>query len=161
MQNIVLIGFMGCGKSTLARELGRVSGRFVLDSDMLIEQREGISVAEYFAHYGEEAFREREREFIDWVESSVHGAIISTGGGMSAHNSVKPMGIVVYLDMAFERICTRLSQSDLAKRPLFGDRTKALELFTKRQAIYQAQADITLNAELEIAALVSALDPLL
>ena len=65
MQNIVLIGFMGCGKSTLARELGRVSGRFVLDSDMLIEQREGISVAGYFARYGEGAFREREREFID------------------------------------------------------------------------------------------------
>lgn len=161
MQNIVLIGFMGSGKSTLARELGKVSGRFVLDSDMLIEQREGMSVAEYFARYGEQAFREREREFIGWVESSVRGAIISTGGGMSAHNSVKPMGVVVYLDIAFERICARLSQSDVAKRPLFSDKTKAFELFTKRQALYQAQADITLDAGLEIDVLVGALDSVL
>lgn len=147
--NIVLIGFMGSGKSTLARELGKLSSRFVLDSDELIQKRVGMSVRAYFAQHGERAFREREREFISWVESSVRGAIISTGGGMPIFHGVKGMGVVVFLDIGFEQICARLSKQALAKRPLFANKAAARELFTQRHDLYRAQADITLNATLE------------
>lgn len=146
MKNLVLIGFMGCGKSTLAVELSKICGRFVLDSDKIIEQSSGISVKEFFARFGEETFRKKEGEFVSWVESSVRGAIIATGGGMPIYHDLKPMGKVVFLSISFEAICARLSQQDYDSRPLFANLSQAKELFLARQESYKAQADIILDA---------------
>lgn len=144
--NIVLIGFMGSGKSTLAQALALESSRFMLDSDALIQQRVGQSMKEYFASFGEEAFRAREAEFIAWVSSSVRGAIIATGGGMPIFHSVKEMGLVVYLRADFDAICARLDSEQIAARPLFGDMDNARRLFDSRRALYEKSAHLTIDA---------------
>lgn len=149
-RNIVLIGFMGSGKSSVAKSIGRKLGRFVLDSDELIEGILGLSIAEFFAKVGEEAFRAKETEFIAWVNKSVKNAIISTGGGMPIFNNVAKMGFVVYLQSDFESIVERLDSAKIAKRPLFSDLEKARELFNAREEIYAKSADLAVNANNDI-----------
>ena len=79
---IVLIGFMGAGKSTAARELGAVLGQQVLDSDELLAERFGHSVAEEFARSGEAAFRAAEEELVcELLERAGEGTLIALGGG--------------------------------------------------------------------------------
>ena len=144
--NIVLIGFMGSGKSTLSIELSKACGWFALDTDKVIEQSSGMSVKEHFARFGEQAWRKREGEFVKWASSHIQRAIIATGGGMPIYHNVKPMGVVVFLSIGFEAICARLSEADYASRPLFADHSAAKELFTQRQDSYKSQADIILDA---------------
>lgn len=167
--NIVLIGFMGSGKSSVAKNLGKRYSqsqnppqnlsqktlrkdttqrftRFVLDSDEMISKNLGMSISQYFKRRGEEAFRLRESEFIAWVCSSVKNAIISTGGGMPIFNDVKQMGFVVYLEIGFDEILSRLDSIQRAKRPLFRDLKKAREIFLYRKDIYKNTADLVIDA---------------
>ena len=67
MENIVLIGFMGSGKTTIGREIALLGGRFLLDTDGLIEQNMGKSVREIFASVGEKGFRKIESQLILWL----------------------------------------------------------------------------------------------
>lgn len=167
--NIVLIGFMGSGKSSVAKNLGKRYSqsqnpsqnlsqktprkdtaqrftRFVLDSDEMISKNLGMSISQYFKRRGEEAFRLREAEFIAWVCSSVKNAIISTGGGMPIFNDVKQMGFVVYLEIGFDEILSRLDSIQRTKRPLFRDLKKAREIFLYRKDIYRNAADLVIDA---------------
>lgn len=167
--NIVLIGFMGSGKSSVAKNLGKRYSqsqnppqnlsqktprkdatqrftRFVLDSDEMISKNLGMSISQYFKRRGEEAFRLREAEFIAWVCSSVKNAIISTGGGMPIFNDVKQMGFVVYLEIGFDEILSRLDSIQRTKRPLFRDLKKAREIFLYRKDIYKNAADLVIDA---------------
>ena len=167
--NIVLIGFMGSGKSSVAKNLAKRYSqsqnppqnlpqktprkdtaqrfaRFVLDSDEMISKNLGMSISQYFKRRGEEAFRLREAEFIAWVCSSVKNAIISTGGGMPIFNDVKQMGLVVYLEIGFDEILSRLDSIQRSKRPLFRDLKKAREIFLYRKDIYKNTADLVINA---------------
>ncbi|ETD22177.1 hypothetical protein HMPREF2086_01904 [Helicobacter macacae MIT 99-5501] len=167
--NIVLIGFMGSGKSSVAKNLGKRYSqsqnppqklsqktlrkdttqrftRFVLDSDEMISKNLGMSISQYFKRRGEEAFRLREAEFIAWVCSSVKNAIISTGGGMPIFNDVKQMGFVVYLEIGFDEILSRLDSIQRTKRPLFRDLKKAKEIFLYRKDIYKNTADLVIDA---------------
>lgn len=172
--NIVLIGFMGSGKSSVAKNLGKrysqsqnISqnprqnahykqhkdtaqsprfARFVLDSDEMISKNLGMSISQYFKRKGEEAFRLREAEFIAWVRLNVKNAIISTGGGMPIFNDVKQMGFVVYLEIGFDEILSRLDSIQRTKRPLFRDLQKAREIFAYRKDIYKKSADLVIDA---------------
>ena len=167
--NIVLIGFMGSGKSSVAKSLGRRYSqtkpqnlpqnthrkntaqspkftRFVLDSDEMISKNLGMSISQYFKRKGEEAFRLRVAEFIAWVHSSVKNAIISTGGGMPIFNDVKQMGFVVYLEIGFDEILSRLDSLQRTRRPLFRDLKKAREMFLYRKDIYKQSADFIIDA---------------
>lgn len=167
--NIVLIGFMGSGKSSVAKNLGKRYSqsqnppqnlsqktlrkdttqrftRFVLDSDEMISKNLGMSISQYFKRRGEEAFRLREAEFIAWVCSSVKNAIISTGGGMPIFNDVRQMGFVVYLEIGFDEILSRLDSIQRTKRPLFRDLKKAREIFLYRKDIYKNTADLVIDA---------------
>ena len=81
MKNIVLIGMMGCGKSTVGRHLAQVLGREFADTDALVEAREGRSVAEIFAGEGEPFFRTRELELSRELAAR-EGLVISCGGGL-------------------------------------------------------------------------------
>lgn len=74
--NCVLIGFMGSGKSTIARALHKATSALILDSDSMIENNEGLSVKEIFARYGEAYFRELESKFCAFVAQNVKNAIL-------------------------------------------------------------------------------------
>ncbi|MDR2639669.1 MAG: shikimate kinase, partial [Helicobacteraceae bacterium] len=98
MNNLVLIGFMGSGKSSVGRALAQKTARFFLDTDALIESATNRRISDIFALEGETAFRERERELAAWLESSVNNAVISAGGGMIVScANLKRAGEIVYL----------------------------------------------------------------
>ena len=147
-ENIVLIGFMGSGKSSVGRLLSKKSGRYFLDADALIESAQGRAISSIFENYGEEYFRELEIESARWMAECVKGSIISTGGGMPlVVERLHDIGKVVYLKLPFEKILERISAEERAKRPLFQDIEKAKNLFILREKIYEEQAQITVNAD--------------
>jgi shikimate kinase len=147
-ENIVLIGFMGSGKSSVGRLLSQKSGRYFLDADALIESAQGKEISSIFEKYGEEYFRELEKESARWMAECVKGSIISTGGGMPlVVEKLHDIGKVVYLKLPFEKILDRISPEERAKRPLFQDIESAKNLFNLREKIYKEQAEITLNAD--------------
>ncbi len=156
--NIVLIGFMGSGKSTVGRELARRTGRFFLDADLLIEGAAGKKVREIFEREGEAYFRELERRSVRWMAECVRGSVISTGGGMpTVVDRLHDVGTVIYLDLPFEKILDRIDPHERAKRPLFSDLEKAQRLFDARKKIYEAQAQLTVAADRPAEAVVEAI----
>ncbi len=152
MKNIVLIGFMGVGKGTVARALAKESDIFAIDSDDLIESLENRKIKEIFEVEGEKYFRKLEAKTAKWLEKSVKNSIISTGGGFYKVKNLSKIGKVVYLQSSFDAILDRIlshpnAQKKLAKRPLFQDREKAKELYNSRIKDYEECSDIVINVE--------------
>lgn len=79
---IFLIGYMGCGKSSLGKKLAKTADMEFVDMDSLIEQREGASVSDIFAYAGEAYFRQAERNLIEELAEQETSMVISTGGGV-------------------------------------------------------------------------------
>jgi shikimate kinase len=150
MKNIVLIGFMGVGKGSVARAMVKQSSMMALDTDDIIESMENRSVKEIFAQEGEEYFRNLERKAARWLKKKVEGTIISTGGGFFKVPALKKVGTVVLLSAPFQTIYERiLSHPDadkkLKKRPLFQDIEKARALYDERLAKYLEVANIVID----------------
>lgn len=150
MKNIVLIGFMGAGKGSVARAMVKQSAMMALDTDDIIESMENRSVKEIFAQEGEEYFRNLERKTARWLKKKVEGTIISTGGGFFKVPAMKKVGTVVFLTAPFQTIYDRiLSHPDadkkLKKRPLFQDIEKARALYVERLSQYLEVADIVID----------------
>ncbi len=151
--NIVLIGFMGVGKGTLARELRKALDMMIIDTDDIIESMENRKVKEIFAQDGEDYFRGLEKRVAKWLENSVTNTIISTGGGFPIFvKDLSKIGTVVLLDSSFDGIYKRILTSDnpakkLKKRPLFQDPKKAKKLYESRTEAYKKQADVVISVE--------------
>lgn len=150
MKNIVLIGFMGVGKGSVARAMVQQSAMMALDTDDIIESMENRSVKEIFAKEGEEYFRNLERKTARWLKKKVEGTIISTGGGFFKVPALKKVGTIVLLNAPFETIYERIlahpdADKKLKKRPLFQDIEKARELYNERLSKYLEVADIVID----------------
>jgi shikimate kinase len=138
---VVLVGFMGSGKSSVGKVLaGRVGAEFV-DVDAWVEKASGRSVRDLFAEEGETAFRDREKAALREV-LAVKGRVVATGGGAFLDEGnrqlLKAYGTVVYLEAGVQTILRRLSGE--AHRPLLrgGDREKIVrELLARRIAGYR------------------------
>jgi len=148
--NIILIGFMGVGKGTLARAYGRSQGFFNVDTDDLIESAYNQSIKSMFKKEGEAYFRAKEQECANWIENSVDNSLISCGGGFYKVNNLKNLGTIVLLNASYDWIYNRLktapnSKSKLAKRPLFQEPKKAKELYKERKKAYLEVADIVID----------------
>ena len=137
----VLLGFMGAGKSTIARNL---APDFV-DMDALIEERLGIPIARFFAEKGEAAFRQIEEEVLaDLLKTD---QVISTGGGIviSPRNRdlLKENSDNIYLKADFETLYQRISADKDNQRPLFLNNSKEdlAAIFDERQAWYEEVAN--------------------
>lgn len=151
-KNIILIGFMGVGKGTVARELVKNSNLFAIDTDDLIESIENRKVKEIFETEGEEYFRAVELKTAKWLEKNVKRTIISTGGGFYKVENLGKIGTVVYLESSFEAILERIqshpnAEHKLQKRPLLNDLEKAKKLHIQRALQYSQKADIIVNVE--------------
>lgn len=149
-KNIVLIGFMGAGKSTISRKLSKELDLVSVDTDYLIEFMEKKSIKDIFEKNGEEYFRKQEQKVANWLENNVTNTIISTGGGFFMVENLKKIGTIVYLKASFEDILNRIlshqnAKQKLKKRPLFNNKKKAKELFNQRVSKYQEVADITIE----------------
>jgi shikimate kinase len=147
-RNIILTGFMGTGKSGVGKQLAaRLKRRFV-DTDELIEQGEGMSIAQIFAAKGEPYFREREKQIIAEV-CQEHDTVIATGGGAIVNEEnatrMKASGTVICLTATPEVILQRIRKDEA--RPLLqgGDpQTKIRTLLSARAEAY-ARAGVTID----------------
>lgn len=123
---IFLIGYMGSGKTTIGRGLARRLGMRFVDMDTEVEQRSGLSVADYFAAHGEEAFRGQEREVLESLTAE-RDAVVATGGGVPCFfdnmEVMNAAGLTIYLKMGPEKLAARLEHGK-AKRPLLRDKTQ-------------------------------------
>ncbi len=152
MNNIILIGFMGVGKGTIARAYAKEYNEFAIDTDDLIESIENRKIKTIFSEDGESYFRALEKKCALWLEKSVKNTIISTGGGFYKQENLKKIGKIVLLDSSFDGIYKRLknhpnSDKKFAKRPLFQNIDEAKKLYQIRSSEYKRVADIVLNVE--------------
>ena len=151
-ENLILIGFMGSGKTTLGIRLSYRLRQTFVDTDKWIEKQQGKSISSIFAEEGEEAFRRLETECLKKLQQESGKQIISTGGGMPlrAENRVllKQLGTVVYLKASPDAIYERLKED--TTRPLLqtkDPRQRIKELLGDREAAYQEAADQVMNTE--------------
>ena len=149
MNNIVLCGFMGSGKTVVGRELAKIMGAKFVDTDELIEKEQGVAIKAIFAAHGEDYFRDLEYEMCKKV-AKMKGAVVSTGGGAMTFErnveAIKQGSKVVFLDASFDVICDRIGNS--TTRPLFQDREKAKRLYDERKDKYLAAADYVVNGDM-------------
>lgn len=146
--NLYLTGFMGTGKSTLARALARVLHRPCLDMDAELTRRFGLPIAEVFRTQGEPAFRRREAELLTQL-SRRQRLVVATGGGApvaSANRAaMRASGRMVLLQAEPARLRERLSAEAIARRPLWGDMAAVEALYAARRSAY-ADHDLALDA---------------
>jgi shikimate kinase len=143
---IYLVGFMACGKSTIARALGhRLQWRHE-DIDELIERRERATVAEIFARHGEPHFRAVEREMLTLLQPIRH-LVVATGGGTFADPENRALinrdGVSVWIDLPLGDIIPRIPLD--GRRPLAADRAQLERLYTTRLDAYR-MAHVRVNA---------------
>lgn len=138
----VLVGFMGCGKSTVGRALAERLGVPFRDLDHLIATAAQATVSELFARQGEEAFRTLERTTLETaLDELAGGGVLATGGGTfvdpeSRRRLVRPEVVTVWLDAPIEFILRRVPRD--GSRPLFGDEASVSALYAARREAYRA-----------------------
>ncbi len=157
-KNIILCGFMGCGKTTVGENLKKKSGMNLVDTDEYIERTQNMTISEIFAKYGEDYFRELEYQACKEL-SQKKGIIISTGGGALTFERnaevLRETGTIVLIDVPLEVLKERLKYDKT--RPLLQreDKDEAMrELYEKRMPLYKKSADIVIdgnNSPLQVA----------
>jgi shikimate kinase len=147
MENIFLIGFMGAGKSTIARELQKRLGMNLVEMDARIVEEQGMSINDIFAQYGETHFRDIESQLILTIGDE-GSTVVSCGGGvvLRPQNTeyMKKSGKVVYLKTSPETIFERVRYS--TDRPILNGNMNVeyiAGLLEKRRPLYEGAADIT------------------
>jgi shikimate kinase len=143
---LYLVGFMGAGKSTVARALGRRLGWRVEDIDECIEARERRSVAAIFAQHGEAYFRQLERQVLGELLPLRH-VVVATGGGTFAEPDNRGLmlsdGAVAWLDVPLAQVMRRVPSD--GRRPLAADR-QAMEQLYQRRVLAYAQAHVRIDS---------------
>src|SRR5262249_36899220 len=139
-RNVILVGFMGAGKSTVGRLLARRLGRCFVETDAMITAREGCSIPEIFASRGEPYFRQLEAEALAALGEK-QGHVVATGGGFPCEPGVMDrlldMGTVVWLATDFETAYARANR--VGGRPMLAGRSaeEAAALYRARQEVYR------------------------
>ena len=149
--NIFLIGFMGCGKSTVALKLNQMYGMHVMEMDQEIANRQGMSISDIFEQYGEEYFRDLESALLKEVAMSSKQVVSCGGGVVLRENNViemKKSGHIVLLTAKPENVLKRVQKDD--NRPILKGRKTVEDIRTLmevRREKYEGAADIIIETD--------------
>jgi shikimate kinase len=146
-ENVILVGFMGAGKSSVGRLLAKRLGRCFVETDDLIVAREGRSIPEIFRSHGEARFRELEAEVLDLLKLK-RGDVIATGGGFPCGEgrmeALRAMGTVVWLTGEFDVLYERALRS--GSRPLLdGQPKEEVAALSRAREPYYRRAHFTVE----------------
>ncbi|MFH1783249.1 MAG: shikimate kinase [Candidatus Omnitrophota bacterium] len=150
MKNIVLVGFMGTGKTAVGRALSKKLNREFLELDEMIEKKEGVSIKEIFDKKGEPYFRKIEKEAVKEA-SEKDGVIVSAGGGAvideENRSNLKHNGILISLEASSDVILDRTKGRK--SRPLLNvpDPKERIEELLQKRAPFYKKADFFINTE--------------
>ncbi len=152
---VILIGFMGCGKTTVGKSVSYKLRIPFVDTDHYLESEEKKSISDIFAEHGEEHFRELETKYLIEILSKRQDHVISTGGGLVVRqenrniiNAGKNKGRVIYLSASPEVIYDRVKGND--KRPLLqceDPLAKIRTLLKEREEAYKTAADVIIYVD--------------
>jgi shikimate kinase len=161
---IILIGFMGSGKTTIGKILAKKLGRDFIDTDELIEKEAGISISEIFKNYGEGYFRTLEREIISKVLENTN-SVIATGGGCVTQEKtrrlLKENGVVIWLNVVPETVLAR-TEDDITRPLLNKDKeNKIYTLLFEREPFYRETAHYEINANESLGRVISEIESIL
>lgn len=152
-EHIFLIGFMGCGKSTNARYLSRVTGAVQMEMDQEIVKSQGMAITEIFAKFGEPYFRDLETELVRSMKGK-EPMVVSCGGGLVMREEnvalMKKAGKIVLLTATPESIYDRVKDS--SDRPILNGNMNIeyiRELMEKRRPKYEAAADFVVSTDMK------------
>lgn len=149
--NVVLIGFMGSGKTTVGRELAEKLQFSFIDTDQYIEDQAGMKISDIFERQGEDAFRALENRVLEKI-AGMERTVVATGGGLPLREEnrvfLRKTGMVIYLKASEQTIWERLA-GDHTRPLLSGEnpREKIHVLQTKRAPIYQCAADRVVSVD--------------
>lgn len=148
-KNIILIGFMGCGKTSIGEQIAAKIQRNFIDMDCEIQRKAGMSINEIFENYSEQYFRKLERNYCKLI-ASTRCNIVSTGGGIIKDYSniynLKINGIIIYLKSTPEKIYRNIKYDDT--RPLLNVENKMSaikKLLYERSPMYEKYSDIIID----------------
>ena len=140
--NLVIVGMPGCGKSRIGKLAAKLLDREFIDLDAVIVERAGMSIPEIFAKFGEQHFRELERQAAEIVAAK-SSVVISTGGGTivqpGAPELFRRTGCICYLKRPLEELQTAHG------RPLSRDREAVAKLYAARREKYESAADFQID----------------
>lgn len=146
----ILLGFMGVGKTTVA---GHLDGNFY-DMDIIIEEKIGMSISEYFAKFGEPAFRKIESKTLEELLALEGNNIISTGGGVVISEKNRELlrknrKHNVLLAASFEVLYNRILNDEVFQRPLFLNNSKEdfRGIYERRMKLYEGLSDLIINTD--------------
>ena len=152
MKHVILIGFMGSGKSTVGFRLSYKLKKCLIDTDKLIEEREKMSISEMFATKGEGYFRQKETECLTGLFHELGSRIISLGGGTPIREEnreiIQKLGKVIYLQASPDTIYQRVKHD--TSRPLLqceNPKGKIEAMLAERNPIYESVADIIIHVD--------------
>ncbi|HEV8474161.1 MAG TPA: shikimate kinase [Methylomirabilota bacterium] len=144
--NVILVGFMGAGKSACGRMLARRLGRCFLEADDVIVARDGRSIPEIFRQDGEEAFRRLEGEALEALALK-RGDVIATGGGLPCREgrmeALRALGTVVWLRGDLRELLERASRT--GGRPMLQRSPEEIEALYRAREPYYARAHLTVD----------------
>ena len=149
MNNIILCGFMGCGKTTVGKNLSKLANMKFVDMDKYIEEKANMTVSEIFDKFGESGFRDMEHQACLELSSSTDYVIAAGGGTLTFDRNVDVLsktGTIVLIDASYETLCNRLKTD--TKRPLLqceNRNEKIKELLDKRMPLYKKASTVTVN----------------
>ena len=146
-KNIILIGFMGCGKTTVGKKIARQLSRQFIDTVKYIEKSQERTISTIFAEEGEAAFRQMEQDAAAALAQEKN-LVIATGGGMvkspAAMQALSSTGLVVYLKATAEQIYQNIGSD--TTRPLLQTEDKLgtiRRMMAEREELYQRYANVT------------------
>jgi len=149
--NIILIGHMGTGKTTVGKQLSKTLNKPFIDIDQYIEKKTGVKIPLIFEYEGEVGFRSRESRALEEL-ANYSNSIFATGGGIvllkKNRDALSRLGVIFYLNTDSNTLCERLKSDK--KRPLLANvdiNEKINTLFKERNSLYESISDFIIDTK--------------